>query len=485
MPTELLTEIAGWKLEAKLEDNQRYFYHTADVDLLNNGSRSYVIGRKGTGKTAIREFLYQLNAPDRFSEKLTFKNFPFNDLYRYANARYTPPNQYITLWKGLIYVHIAKLMIENHNIKASVRQMLEEAFPKDPTSVLSRSMSRLTDPELKLSFAGMSLTASAKRAPASDATWIERCDVLETLIASYIDDATYTIVFDELDEDYRDVTSADRLQDYIALITGLFKAVQDIRANFPAPRFQIHPIIFLRDDIYEVLTDSDKTKWDDLKLDLTWDLDAIRNLLRFRISRALNPTGPILDISAAVTEVFRDTRVKGEARGGSPTEFIAARTLGRPRDYISFFRICAERALARRSPFVDGGILRMSAEPFSTYLRSDIQDEIQGTLPEIRNIIDVIARMRKAHFSLELFEKEYQAAMEEGRIPPRPIKYVADILFDFSVIGNFTQMGRVFRFKNPGARFNPNETICILRGLLDTLHIADPSIGHSLPPSSR
>ncbi|HWN09698.1 MAG TPA: hypothetical protein VNO50_10595 [Pyrinomonadaceae bacterium] len=52
---DLLRTIADWKLEAKLEDNDRYFFHTSDVDLLENGSRCYVIGRKATGKTAISE----------------------------------------------------------------------------------------------------------------------------------------------------------------------------------------------------------------------------------------------------------------------------------------------------------------------------------------------------------------------------------------------------------------------------------------------
>lgn len=46
-------EISGWKLDAKLEDNDRYFYLAPDVESLLRGERAYVIGRKGTGKTAI------------------------------------------------------------------------------------------------------------------------------------------------------------------------------------------------------------------------------------------------------------------------------------------------------------------------------------------------------------------------------------------------------------------------------------------------
>src|SRR5689334_19442903 len=49
----LIEEISEWKLEAKFDDNNRYFYPWADLPSLESGKRCFVIGRKGTGKTAI------------------------------------------------------------------------------------------------------------------------------------------------------------------------------------------------------------------------------------------------------------------------------------------------------------------------------------------------------------------------------------------------------------------------------------------------
>ena len=68
MAFELLRELQNWKLEAKLEDSERYFFEVAEVDSVRRGSKSYVIGRKGTGKTAIGEkFLTQKKRSDSFS----------------------------------------------------------------------------------------------------------------------------------------------------------------------------------------------------------------------------------------------------------------------------------------------------------------------------------------------------------------------------------------------------------------------------------
>ena len=43
MSTKLLEEIEDWKLEAKLEDSNRYFYHTRVVGRVLRGQKLYVV----------------------------------------------------------------------------------------------------------------------------------------------------------------------------------------------------------------------------------------------------------------------------------------------------------------------------------------------------------------------------------------------------------------------------------------------------------
>jgi len=128
---ELLKEIAAWKREARAEDGNRYFWHVREVDEIERGEKHYVIGRKGSGKTAISEYFIRLNRPGVFSEKLTFKNFPFNELYEQKNRKYTTPNQFITLWKYLIYSTICRLMIKNESVDITVREQLSELYEND------------------------------------------------------------------------------------------------------------------------------------------------------------------------------------------------------------------------------------------------------------------------------------------------------------------------------------------------------------------
>jgi len=79
MSLDLLTEISeNWRLEAKEEDNNRYFYYFPDIPRMLNGQKTYVVGRKRTGKTAISEYIANLDKREEniYTEKLKFKNFP-------------------------------------------------------------------------------------------------------------------------------------------------------------------------------------------------------------------------------------------------------------------------------------------------------------------------------------------------------------------------------------------------------------------------
>lgn len=61
-----LNDIARWKLEAKLDDIKRYFFTVPELKKITTGDASYVIGRKGTGKTALVQYLSDHSTGDMF-----------------------------------------------------------------------------------------------------------------------------------------------------------------------------------------------------------------------------------------------------------------------------------------------------------------------------------------------------------------------------------------------------------------------------------
>lgn len=474
MKSTLLEEIANWKLESKLEDNLRYFFHISDVNRIEDGSRCYVIGRKGTGKTAISEYLHQENTPLKFSQKLTFKNFPFGDLYDLANKSYSMPNQYITLWKYVIYSSLAKMMIKNPNIDNRFKDKLKNVFSEDPNKTLPRTLKRMGI-AFELNLGGVIKVGRNQSLTANETSWVDRVEILEDLIKNNIDDCAYLIIFDELDEDYTAIAEPKGDDRYISLLTSLFKAVQDVKANFPVSRHKVLPVVFLRDDIYDLMEDGDKTKWFDLGIELDWNTDKIKKLLAFRISRAIDPAGVILNFQDAWNHVFTNGEVvfgKAKKKKIPSFDFITRSTQLRPRDYIRYLQVCAESAISKDLPLVSTGIIKKTEKGFSNYLRRELTDEIHGLLPEIRKILDLISQVRKPTFSVEEFKQVYRDEVARNILPERNEENVLRQLFHFSVIGNHTRQNtQVFRYLNKEARLNLNEAICVHKGLFKALQI--------------
>lgn len=472
----LFKEIAAsWKLDAKSEDTDRYFFHVSEVEAIRSGERAYVIGRKGTGKSAIAQHLVNIKSHDIFSAMLSFKNFPFNDLYSLSNSGFTAPNQYITLWKYLIYCNVAKLMASNNAIDISIRQPLASLYEPEPLEYLAKSVGKWTATDFNFSILGTG--AGAKGAiQKTEANWIERTNALEQIIASHIDESQYLIVFDELDEDYRYMHEADRYRNFTDLLTGLFKAVQDVKSIFRNTKARITPVIFLRDDIFDVLQDPDKTKWDDSKIDLDWSTPRLKELLAFRISRTYNPAADTtMSFEESWALLFKGTSISygfQQQKKQSVLNYILKSTHMRPRDVIRYLSECARVTMEANS--VPGEALIKRADGyFSGYLKREIESEISGVVPHATKIFDVLSSLRKETFTLREFSAAYKNSVKPDLYERYDPNWVLKVLFFFSVIGNQPRQVNqtVFRYLRRGAEVNFNESFVVHRGLLKALQI--------------
>jgi hypothetical protein len=469
----LLKEVAAWKREARSEDNDRYFWHVAEVTQISRGDRYFVIGRKGSGKTAICEYFSRIQAPETFAVRLSFKNFPFNELYSRSNQQYTAPNQYITIWKYVIYSSVCRLMIKNYSVEPGIRDQLESIY--GGTASLSRLVGEWVSSEFSVNVLGMSIKTARNKGTVGS-NWIERVNILEDFLLERAEQAKYYILFDELDEDYRDIVKTSQTPAYIELITSLFKAVQDIRSTFATnTTSSILPVIFLRDDIYDLIQDSDKNKWRDFRVDLSWDVHKIKQVIAFRISRALDPNcKTIHSFEVAWEKLFGKERVgmgHKQRRFIHSFDFIARSTLLRPRDFVSYLQNCAEHANSLNLP-ITAKTIKVVDKAFSNYLREEFTDELFAILPEISGILDVISQLRKWNFSMAEFERAYSEQVNAGFLKEKSTKFVLQVLFLFDVIGNSPRPGRfVFRYQNREARLNFNERVVVHRGLFKSLQI--------------
>jgi len=463
----------NWKLEAKLESQKDYFYHLQEINSILNKSKYYIIGRKGSGKSSISEYLLSLKNFDTFTEKLSFKNFPFNELYGLDNQKYTAPNQYITLWKYLIYSTVAKLMVSNEKIDSNVRSKLAEIYSPDPIRSLSRTINHWTSKEFGATVLGTGGTFKLSRDVRSQSSnWLERVSDLEDIIIEYCDDSNYFIIFDELDEDYRAIKSSEHTQ-YNFLLTSLFKAVQDVKYTFNATKINICPVVFLRDDIYALIKDADKNKWRDFKIEIEWTTEKMKNLLAYRISKdAL--VEKKLNFSDAWNLIFAKDQITARRTVLNSFDYITRSTHLRPRDYIRYIQVCAEETANFNAQKISNETIKFVDRAFSNYLKDEIVDEIYPLLPDIEEILQIISNLRKWAFSTSEFKAEYIKYLKTKTVTEENVDFVLDTLYKFSVLGNRDKKRlNIFYFKymHTNMNLNRNEILVVHRGLFKALQI--------------
>jgi Cdc6-like AAA superfamily ATPase len=474
--TATLQEISRWSIEAKEEDNDRYFFHFADVNLIENGRRNYVIGRKGTGKTAIAEHIHSQQSSNIFAKSLSFADFPFNILYECADKEYTPPNQYITIWEYVIYACICSMMATNHEISKTSPVNLANVFDVDIEKALSRSIKTITSPGFGINILGVGATKSPGVQTDIRQGWKDKVDGIRDFIRKYIDNSVYYILFDALDEDYKDVLEPDRKQKYFELLVGLFKAAQNVRFSTDNLQAKIIPVVFIRDDIFDLCRDPDKNKWLDRSITLKWDVNSLESLIAFRIARAHQEDASATSFDKTWRTIFQSTTIRTNRRYQRNEEafkFMLRSTFYRPRDIISYVRECAAIARQRGLSKISSEIIKQADEAQSEYMRREVIDEMHSIVDDVGEILDLFSEMRKAILPIEEFRDTYEEFYSRAsRKSPLTASEILKLLYHFNVIGNVTTGNhQVFAYSANKKTINFRENVCVHRGLLKCLHI--------------
>ena len=191
-------------------------------------------------------------------------------------------------------------------------------------------------------------------------------------------------------------------------LTSLFKAVQDVRSIITSKGLRLYPVVFLRDDIYDLLRDPDKNKWRDLQVDLEWTTESIKELLSYRLMKLIGQSND--DFKVLWYSVFsRDavTFSDGKKQIGS-FEYITMSTQGRPRDYINYLQECAALELKRSRREISTLTIKDADKLYSNYLRKELIDEIHGIIPDIGKVLSIFSETRKWILSIDEFKRAYE-----------------------------------------------------------------------------
>ncbi len=468
-------------IDAESDFRPEFFVPSTSWENVRSQRHPIVVGRKGTGKTALRlALLNEAHAdPVLFATDLAFRDYPWNVHHGVFDDKVGGKSRYLETWLFLMLVELAKQVVGEDQagpahydhgaaeVAAWVRLFIEEnwgsvAFNhRDIFRASNYQVTSTLEPQAAGFAVGSVEWTRVPRARLGDSLSAMNRWLKESLTALLRTEADYFLVFDELDLDF-----GKQDPQYIDSIIGLILAAQNFFRWTRDLGVPAMPVILLRDDIYGELQFPDKNKVSlGLVETIRWNADfegpnALKTVVDTRI-RALIGASDVGDPWYLVfdEDVMRGTQHK--------YQHMVQRTYWRPRDLIQFGNVCLETARQRvaRDP-TDGD--RVANEDvtaartlYSNYLRAELADEIHAHYPGWEDWLELLRRIGVLTFGRDAFEDMCQQTPElTGGFAPSEI---LDSLYYFSVIGFGRRGGsgrggtdEYWRFRNPAVTFDPH-----------------------------
>ncbi|MHA7965016.1 P-loop ATPase, Sll1717 family [Paenibacillus sp. CAU 1782] len=451
-----------------------YFIQSESLKRIRDEKRRVVIGRKGSGKTAIYKFLSK-EAKNKLTAALLFRDYPWKVHDRFANDMVSDRETYVNSWDFLIYVELAKLLVEdidNYGFfqKFKVRK-IQKWLKRSWGSVRFNHRETMNPKNWDFSFSpsvmGNSL-GSVSRGESAQRLGSTLGEINKKLLSNLIpllqNDRQYILLFDELDLSY-DPNDAN----YLSRIKGLLLSAYSINSYFQIHNDNVKVYIFLRSDIYEILDFQDKNKITDNHVEyLNWDPKdenanlSLKKLAAKRIQENIKQADESFSYNWG--KIFEPANI---GRNQLKWNFISDQTFLRPRDLIKLLNLSLEEAQKRLrlGPGSQDAIINRDIhnvrKDYSDYLYSELKDEVGAKYKDFDSYLEVLRDMHKTVFTIENYEASFEVCAVRLKMQENS-STVLERMYEFSVVGFYKPGGGgyggatyCFRYTDPKIKFNP------------------------------
>lgn len=453
-------------IDANADPNlDKYFIDNNYWDNIIKEPIYYVIGKKGTGKSALYKMIgtYAHNEGVMISN-CDFGDFPFNKLMQLDDDDFSIPNQYQSIWELVILNQFVSLIIncENadetniyyKNLKNYFDQCLGETVDLHKVSL---SRVKKTDGTLSVSSTFLKTKAGYENQNTivygdsySNISAINR-SLFDTLL-NYLKTAEYTsfiIQFDRLDDTYNQYAKIDT---YLQVIISLMKTVYKINNCFRSAGIQMaKTIVYLRSDIVDEIgkRDAESARWEDFTYRLNWAIvnksdwrnSKLERVINKRIEISLNKDIKLIDLleSEKIRIVRNENGViikNDNAQYMDVFKYMIELTMHRPRDIIKFCK-CIQEEIKKSSVSKIGYRTIKNAEKEFCYwlVNAEISNEINPIIPNIDELYKFLRSLGSKPFSFNSFYLKYKSF--DNHVTNMDKDALIEYLYDVGILMNY------------------------------------------------
>lgn len=230
------------------------------------------------------------------------------------------------------------------------------------------------------------------------------------------------ILFDNIDKGWptRGVTPADIVQ-----LRGLLDASRAIERHLQRDEVVVHTLVFLRNDVYELLVNDMPDRGKESRVSLDWsDGDMLRELyLRRFIFAAKAPKET--DFPAAWHRLFV-SHIDGE----DTSEYLIERSLMRPRNFLNLVNACKGTAVNFHHDKVQTTDIEKASAVYSADIANELGLEIRDVFPIADDLLYQFLGS-KPRVTL----KQLRSIFEKIGVPKERHQELAEILLWFCFLG--------------------------------------------------
>jgi hypothetical protein len=419
--------------ENEISALDEYFVETGQYLQARHGHARLIIGRKGSGKTAIFYAIRNplIDSPSRLVVDLRPEGYQFTELREFVLERLSPGMQAHTMtafWHYLLLTEIARKILITDRPFSHRAQLRAERFGRveeryrtlGPDSDGDFSQRLLSEVERIVARVG-ALSPSEIGPRLTEFIFTGQVGQLEEAVTEYLKEKEEVwLLIDNIDKSWPVHGSTD--QD-ILIVRELLEATRKLQQRLEDGGTAFRCLVFLRSDIYEHLLEKTPDKGKDTAINLEWsDSEMFEELVRLRIEASTGLEGEFRDVWSEISEAHIKVQ--------DTFDYIVERTLMRPRDLLMFLGRCIEVAINRGHDRVQVDDILLAERSYSEDMLFWLASEIADTRGEWQDSLYAFQGSR-----MRLSPDDVTSVLRVTGIEEPATDQVIDLLLQFGFLG--------------------------------------------------
>ena len=417
-----------------------YFIETDQYQRTLRGDVNLVVGRKGTGKTALfaqvrnrlrrdRQNIVVNLKPEGYQLR-KLKDDVFGDLAQGAKEHLV-----VAFWEYLLYLEVCYKILEkdkerhhrDHRLTEPYRQLSATYHREsgDPTGDFSERLHELSD-RISSQYLAAHGRADDVHLLTDEVTALIHREDLYTLsrqLSEYLALKQGTwVLFDNLDRGW---SPSGLTSDDILIVRSLIDAGRKIQRDMQRAELNFHCVLFLRNDVYQLLMQETSDFGKEMRTSLDWnDPDLLRELLRTRLAanEGLPHDVPFHRVWNEICIPLID--------GTESSQFLIERSLMRPRNLLKAIIHCRGSAVNLRHERILEEDIRKGLTVYSTDVLIELDQELTQIHSAAAGLIYVFANERS-----ECSRDDLEVLLDIKRIPASQVNSIVEFVLYYGFLG--------------------------------------------------